>query len=259
MRNQKQKNRLFKSLKSKIELYGQQVSPKDKVTSRDIKRAEKKLSTLKEYDKMLRRYQKSVEGFNEKYLQNKLEPEPHNRIDQRSLKSLEKQYANWQSERGKWVGGLADEFTFMMNEYINITRDAIASLRPNINEAESYYHEYLRAQALLEDLINMKKHKKDYLKKAQSMNMYKEYLEQQINIFIYYESDQKAREEAWGNIVELMTLKTSGSIDEQKNRKTGEITEKMHYPWPEEDPNFYDEGRANTSLRGPRKSWRKAW
>ena len=200
MRNQKQRNRYYQSLSNKIELYGQSISSKERPTSKDVRRAEEHLSTIKEYEKIFRRYQRSVNRFNTTYLQDIELPIADDTIDKRKLNKLIKEYEEWKRWRRNWVRHLGDEYLKLMKTLIDYVKYCINGIKSDTikNPKDIRIKEHLqRATTLLNALKFWKNHRKDGLEKAKRIKANWEELMKSIQIWIFNDSDGDARREAW--------------------------------------------------------------
>ena len=98
-------------------------------TSKDVKRLQEKLSTVKEYNKIRRRFEKSVEGFNEKYFEDvKIKPE-HATKDKRTLNILKENYEKWKKERQRYVRTLPKEIKEVAKNIEEMYRDIDEDIR----------------------------------------------------------------------------------------------------------------------------------
>lgn len=129
-REKAKQTRDYMRLYNKLELYSQSpLQPTKKINKTEIERLSRRWETVNEYQKILRRYQKSVSGFNEKYLQNVNMPESSDRITQASLKALQKRYDKWKKYRRNFVRRIANEpenIVRQIEKFLNQHMDFIA-------------------------------------------------------------------------------------------------------------------------------------
>lgn len=222
-------NRRFQKLTDYIESYGQSIGKRfynNSVipTRSDIRRLQRKAATIHEYEKIFRRYERSVRGFNEKYGQAEEVPIPHNTIDQRTLGFLKEKYEEWKRWRRNWVRRkrrreIPWEDDTAFEAMIQIAKRAIESYRTDVNT----YTGQLSANA--ERIIS---NAYDFIQRIEGVrstahgsqeriDMYRqislewEEIEQNELTFIY-SSGNLDRMEAWNEILRIMTGRRSDIV-----------------------------------------------
>lgn len=122
--------RTYERLFNKLTLYGQQpLRPVQKPQSRDVKRLQSRLETIHHYEVIYRRYERSVRGFNEKYLQNVKMPLPHDDINKRSLAALTRGYEAWKKWRRNFVRHIPKEDEEVLKNFYALLDEVSGSSR----------------------------------------------------------------------------------------------------------------------------------
>ncbi len=198
--------RTYERLYTKLDLYAQ--SPMrhiEKPQSRDVKRLETRLETIHRYDIIYRRYERSVRGFNEKYLQDVRMPSPHDKIDRRSLAALERGYEAWKKWRRNFVRKIPKEDETVLNNFYKLLDEVTGSSR--FDKPSEEKRGEVRATSLF-NLMNEAVPEKGSTERKRFIRHLRDIwdeLKVQIDKYLYDSMTPEQRLEVWNMIVFLVT------------------------------------------------------
>lgn len=202
--------RTYERLIKKLDLYGQAPLHRiERPQTRDVKRLQTRLETIHQYDIIYRRYERSIRGFNEKYLQDIKLPQPHTRITTQTLSILNKKYEDWKRYRHNFVRRIANEPENIIRQLKGFIKDSIDFISPNpytgqytANEERIIGNAGRLADQILEEWIP-----KDPVERAATLRRIKRnwrFVTEQMMIVIY-DSDQRRRAQAYAMLYALIT------------------------------------------------------
>lgn len=198
--------RTYERLFNKLTLYGQQpLRPVQKPQSRDIKRLQSRLETIHHYEVIYRRFERSVGGFNEKYMQNVKMPLPHDVINKKTLATLTRGYETWKKWRRSFVRHLPREDEVVLDNFYKLLDEVPGSDR--FNKPSEKKRAEVRATSLF-NLMTIWLPKKGTTERKLFIRHLRDIwdeLKVMIDKYLYDSMTPDQRFEVWNMIVFLVT------------------------------------------------------
>lgn len=200
--------RTYEKLYTKLDLYGQvPLHHVEKPQARDVKRLESRLETVHRYDVIYRRFERSVRGFNEKYMQDVKIPSPHDIINKRSVATLERGYEAWKKWRRNFVRKIPKEDETVIKNFFDLLDEVSTSQR--FDKPSEKRRAEVRATSLYnlmnEVLLEMKKGSQERKRFIRHLRNIWDELKVMIDKYIYDSMTPDQRTEIWNIIVFLVT------------------------------------------------------
>lgn len=207
---QKQLKREYMKTYRRLDRFSQApIQPLSKPSKRDVERLKQRYQTVHEYEKIYRRFERSVRSFNETYRQNVRMPQPHTRIDTRTLQTLQEKYEEFKQFRRRFVRNIPREDETIFKNLMSYIDDIIAVHNiPNQFTGQLSYNDErivenaLRIRFIIDQIFPKKKIRRNVA--LRRVKMYWEQITEAVKVYIYF-SDQVLVQEAFTVIVAIIT------------------------------------------------------
>lgn len=207
---QKQLKSEYMKIYRRLDKFGQApMQPLTNPWQRDVERLKQRYQTVHEYEKIYRRFERSVKSFNEIYKQNIGMPQPHTRIDSRTLQTLQQKYEEFKQFRRRFVRKIPREDETVYKNLIKLLSDVISMHNsPNrfTGTLSSNDERIIRNAYRLRDIITaiFPKRKIRRNKSLRRIKIYWAELVEAVEAYVYG-SDQKVQEESLNVIIYIIT------------------------------------------------------